>query len=210
MFDDDEYKNFIKKFKKYFNFYADDDIKDIEFYIYPSNNLGNNSKSNSNNKGIKISYHYEKGMENPDIKIQGDINKSNINDYLKNLDFLKNNTKFKEFIKPKIEKNKSKRIIDVNELSLKQKFDHKELLTEEPYNEFHESNLFIEFLLEVPGIREKDILITINDEKETLIFSAENKDKRYHKSIQLPYKVYILNETLEINNGIVLFKCKKK
>ncbi|MBY8982768.1 MAG: hypothetical protein KGD57_07455 [Candidatus Lokiarchaeota archaeon] len=205
MFKNDDFEEFIKKFKDYFK--IDDEILDVEFYLFKEADLKNKSKLNSNNNGFKITYHYENGMDEPDIKIQGNIDEIELNEYLKNVDF----SKIKNIYNSNINSNRTSNFIDAKDLSLNPDFKQDNLVYNEPYIEVHDNNDdYIELLLEVPGIQENDILLTVNNDKKTLVFNAENNKKRYHKKIKLPYKVSVANKTIDLNNGIITFKCRKR
>ncbi len=207
MFDNDDFEDFIENLKDYLD--IDEDNFDIEFYISSKNELNNRSKLDSENNGFKISYHYEEGMDEPNIKIQGDIDEKELNDYLKNLDLTKIYPKIRKFNISNTNQDKSHDFFDTEELSIKPNMKQEELSYKEPYIEVHNLKNFIEILLEAPGIKKDDILITLNGNKKTLIFEAENSGKRYHKKIKLPYKISIINESLDFNNGLIIFKCKK-
>jgi HSP20 family molecular chaperone IbpA len=208
--DDDEYDEFIDKIKNKFN--IDSDVFDAEFYIFPSSGLGKKFGLDPEDKGFKITYHYERGMDKPEIKIHGNFNKDKLEDYLKRMKFIgKNQPNFKKLFQSNIRNKKSQKIVDARELSLQepQGNGEKKEITE-PNVELIESGDMIELIIEAPGIKESDIFISLDDQNKVLRFSAENDQRRYNKSIQLPCKSSVLNDTLEINNGIVFFKCKKK
>jgi len=208
--DDDEYDEFIDKIKDNFN--IDSDVFDAEFYIFPSSGLGKKFGLDPEDKGFKITYHYEKGMDKPEIKIHGNFNKDKLEDYLKRMKFIgKGQPNFKKLFQSNIRKDKSQKIVDANELSLQEpqgKEEKKEIT--EPSVELIESGDIIELIIEAPGIKESDIFISLDDQNKILKFSAENDKRRYNTSFQLPCRSSVLNDTLEINNGIVFFKCKKK
>lgn len=221
MFDDDkdDYKNFIEKLKDYLN--VDSDIFDAEFYIFPSSELGKRFGLDPNeDKGFKISYHFEKGMDQPDIKIHGNVDEEKVKDYIKKFNYMKNNPKFREYIKKararKMQnQKKSKKPIDAKDLSLKspeieESEEQDSINVKEPTTEIHNFNDEVELILEVPGIKENDVFISLNDEEKTLTFSAENDKRRYHKKVHLPCKASLLNDSLSISNGILTFKCRKK
>jgi HSP20 family molecular chaperone IbpA len=208
--DDDEYDEFIDKIKNKFD--IDSDVFDAEFYIFPSSGLGKKFGLDPEDKGFKITYHYERGMDKPEIKIHGNFNKDKLEDYLKRMKFIgKNQPNFKKLFQSNIRNKKSQKIVDARELSLQepQGNGEKKEITE-PNVELIESGDMIELIIEAPGIKESDIFISLDDQNKVLRFSAENDQRRYNKSIQLPCKSSVLNDTLEINNGIVFFKCKKK
>lgn len=220
MFDDDkdDYKSFIERLKKYLN--VDSDIFDAEFYIFPSTELGEKfGLDPEDDKGFKISYHFEKGMDKPDIKIHGNVDEDKVKDYIKKFNYMKNNPKFREYVKKARARQmqnqrKTKKAIDAKELSLKSPEEESQeedtLKVREPITEIHNFDDKFELILEVPGIRENDVFISLNDEEKTLTFSAENKNKRYHKKINLPCEASLLNDSLSVKNGILSFECRKK
>ncbi|MBY9007437.1 MAG: hypothetical protein KGD63_11835 [Candidatus Lokiarchaeota archaeon] len=205
MFDNDDFDDFLKNFKDYLN--IDTEIFDVEFFLFSDRELNRKSKFNSkNNNGFKISYHFENGMDEPDIQIHGNIDDINLK-YLKNIEF----SKIKDFYNVDNNQNISYDIVDGDELSLNPDTKNSELVFQEPYIEIHDLDNFIEIILDVPGIQEDDILISNYHDKKTILFSAESRERRYHKKIRLPSKISsVLNDSMEVNNGIVTFKCKKK
>ncbi len=208
--DDDEYDEFIERIKNKFN--IDSDVFDAEFYIFPSSGLGEKFGLDPEDKGFKISYHYEKGMDKPDIKIHGNFNKDKLEDYLKRMKFIGGpHPNFNKLFQSNINQENPQKIVDAKNLSLKEpqgNSDKKEFT--EPNVELIDLDDKFEVIIEAPGIKESDIFISLDDQNKLLNFNAENDKKRYNKIIQLPCKSSILNDTLEINNGIVFFKCKKK
>ncbi|TXT58767.1 MAG: hypothetical protein BAJALOKI1v1_1560005 [Promethearchaeota archaeon] len=215
--EDDKYDDFIDKIKERFN--IDSDIFDAEFYIFPSKDLGKRFGIDSEEKGFKISYHYEKGMDKPDIKIHGNFDKDKLEDYLKRMKFIgKNNPNFKTLFQPNKKMHQVKKPIDATELSLnmpqevstENRNKHQEKLSSEPSVEIRESEEQVEIILEAPGIRENEIFISLDEESNTLKFNAENEKRRYNKSIPLSCQVSVLNDTLAANNGIISFICQKK
>ncbi|TXT65022.1 MAG: hypothetical protein BAJALOKI3v1_140013 [Promethearchaeota archaeon] len=222
LFDDDkdDYKSFIERLKEYLN--VDSDIFDAEFYIFPSTDLGKKFGLDPNeDKGFKISYHYEKGMDQPDIKIHGNVDEEKVKDYIKKMNYMKNNPKFREYVKKaqarqKQTQQKTKKAFDAKDLSLRSPETEIEasesdlLKMREPIAEIHNFENTFQLILEVPGIKENDVFISLNDEQKTLTFSAENKNRRYHKKIHLPCKASLLNDSLSLSNGILTFECEKK
>ena len=206
MVDNNDFKDFLKKFKDYFN--IDTDMFDAEFFLFSDKDSDKKPEINSNNdNSFRISYHFENGMDKPDIKINGNIDDIDINEYLNNIDF----SKIFNLNKKNNKQDLSLEIIDTEKLSVFPEEQKEELNFEEPHIEIYNSNDTIEILVDAPGIEKDDILITNHSDKKTIIFDAETKDKRYYKKIKLPSKISsILNDTVEVNNGIITFKCKKK
>ncbi|MBD3195314.1 MAG: hypothetical protein GF317_09680 [Candidatus Lokiarchaeota archaeon] len=209
----DDYDDFIDRIKKYFK--LNSDSFDAEFYLFPESRLGERLGLNPKDikNGIRVSFHYEKGMDEPDIKIHGDFDEEKVKNYLKHLSKqnFRINPQVKNFMRTqKDTRNDEQKILDAQDLSVEPNMTRKDLSFEEPFTEIHEHEDCIEIILEVPGIKENEIFIGLNDENKILTFEADNNKRRYHKKIKLPCSGSILNETLEVNNGIVIFKCNKK
>ncbi len=197
----DDFDDIIDKIKKYFK--LNSDIFDIDFLFIPEskNDLKLNPED-KNIKGLKISYHFESGMDNPEIKIEGNIDKERIFDYLKNVDLSKYPTLERLF------DTKSMEEIDASELSLEHSGDNKDLLILEPITEINDCKDFTEIILEVPGMREEDVQISYSEEGTKLIFKAENQFRKFMKHIYLPFKSSIKDSLLEVNNGLAIIKVK--
>ena len=82
--DFDDYDDIIDQLKKFFNF--DSKLFDMDFFIFPEMSKQLDPKR-KRSKGYKISYHFETGMDEPEIKIEGDIDEKELNQYLKGYDF---------------------------------------------------------------------------------------------------------------------------
>ena len=201
-YDDDEYRDFIEKFKKFFK--IDSDIFDIDFLFMPEAMRDPTfDPAKSDMKGFKVSYHFEKGMNEPEIRIEGDIDEDKIKDYLKNIN-MRNIPNFKRI--KKASKNKE---IDFGSLSLEPCNDDQECPIE-PHTEINEYADHVEILLEVPGIEKGHVILTLSqDGKEAKIF-AENSMRSFEKKIKLPFKSSLDNHNLEVNNGIATIIFRKK
>jgi HSP20 family molecular chaperone IbpA len=215
--DEKEYDEFIERIRKKFN--IDSDVFDAEFYIFPSSGLGKRFGLEPDDKGFKISYHYEKGMDKPEINIDGKFDKDKLEDYFKRMKFIKSNNPnidnlkdMKKLFRAQRNEKERKQEIDAEELKLQKPLGEEEEKKEitEPQCEIIDSGDGIEIIMECPGIKENNIFISLDDENKILNFNAENKNKKYEKKVQLPCSMAMKNETLEVNNGIVFFKCKKK
>ncbi len=195
--DFDDYDDIIDHLKKFFNF--DSPLSDMDFFIFPEMNK-QLDPTKKRSKGYKISYHFETGMDEPEIKIEGDIDEKELNQYLKGYDFGKD-PRFKM-----LKQSTRKELIDATEISLKPTEQHEESHITEPFTEVNDCNDFTQIIIEVPGIEKEDIKLDLNDERNKLIISAENQIRKYFKEIYLPFKTSLTNYKLEVNNGIATLK----
>jgi HSP20 family molecular chaperone IbpA len=201
-YDDDEYKDFIEKFKKFFK--IDSDIFDIDFLFMPESIRDPDFDPRKTDiKGFKVSYHFEKGMDEPEIRIEGDVDEDKIKDYLKRMN-IRNIPNIKRRIK-RVSRNKE---IDFGSLSLEPCNDDRECPIE-PRTEINEYEDHVEILLEVPGIEKGHVILTLSpDGKEAKIF-AENSIRSFEKKVRLPFKSSLDDHNLEVNNGIATIIFRK-
>ena len=198
----DDFDDFIDRIRKYFK--LDSDMFDIDFLFVPESDISLRKKPiNEKVKGFKISYHYEPGMDKPEIKVEGNVDDKNIREYLKNVDISKI---------PKLNdlyKSQSTKEIDASTLSLdtslkKIEEDNKNFI--EPYTEICDNEGFSEILIEIPGMDEKDVQIKFVERGKKIIFTAENEKRKYMKTIPLPFKSSEFECEMEVNNGIAMIK----
>ncbi|MHA2130338.1 MAG: hypothetical protein ACW99L_10230, partial [Promethearchaeota archaeon] len=158
-------------------------------------------------KGFKISYHFEPGMEKPEIKIEGSFDDKKIREYLKNVDI----SKFPHL--KDIYQSKSQKEIDASELSLDyhdKEREEKKLAPVEPYTEITNKGDFTEVLIEIPGVDKGDVSTGFKESGKKLVFTAESKSHRYLKIITLPFNSSKENLEVEVNNGIAVLKVRNK
>ncbi|MFW9828006.1 MAG: Hsp20/alpha crystallin family protein [Candidatus Thorarchaeota archaeon] len=198
----DEYDDFFDKIKKYFN--IDSDFFDVDFLFIPeSENSLNLTPENDNLKAFKISYHFERGMEKPDVRIKGNIDKRQIRDYLNNIDLSKDPSLKKIF------DASNKEEIDVNNLSLDFSENMIDLPIVDPDTEINNYNEYAEIILDIPGINKEDVLIEFKRNGTELIFSAENINRKYNKILTLPFKCNLENCKIEVKNGLAIINIKR-
>ncbi len=198
----DDFDDFIDKIKK--NFKIDSDIFDIDFLFIPEskNNLGIKPEK-ENMKGFKVSYHFESGMDKPEIKVEGNIDENRIRELLKGMDISKY-PKLKNMFNAK-----SVNEYDANMLSLETQ-EHKENFEYlEPLVEINDYKDCSEIIFEIPGMSEEDIKIDINDGGDQLTIKAENKNRKYMKTIQLPFISSLKECDTEVKNGLAIILVKK-
>ncbi len=206
LFDDiDEY---IKRIIKSLD--LNSDIFDLDFIVFPEsiNDLDMKPK-NKNMKGFKISYHFESGMDKPDIKIEGNLDEKELQDYLKKFNFNHDpNSKV-------LLNSKPKDVINASDLSLESyksnnDFDDFSEIVLEPYAEINDFDDFSEIVFEVPGIEKRDIILSFSENSNKITFSASNKKRKFLKQLYLPFKPSMNNYYLDVNNGIAFLKVWNK
>jgi len=198
----DEYDDFIEKIKKMLN--IDSDRFDIDLFFMPEKNMKfpfNHDKENM--KGFKISYHFNKGMDKPEIRFEGDIDKEKLQEYLKNIDI----SRYPQF-KDLIEKRQPN-VIDAKELYLEPCMDKDETCIIDPFSEMNATDDRVEILIEMPGIEKGHILISALEDGNKVKISAENESRKFLKTFDLPYKVKVGDYTMDVNNGITTIKFLK-
>lgn len=198
----DDFEDFIDRIKKYFK--LDSDIFDIDFIFVPESDINlNKNPNNKNVKGFKISYHYEPGIDNPEVKVESNVDPKNIHEYLKNVDISKI-PRLNDMYKSQFSQE-----IDANTLSLDTSFKKNEEGDRnniEPYTEIYDNEGFSEILIEIPGMDEKDVHIKFEERGKRIIFTAENEKHKYIKTILLPFRSSEFEYEMEVNNGIAMIK----
>jgi HSP20 family molecular chaperone IbpA len=198
----DDIDDFLDKIKKYFK--VNSDMFDIDFFFLPERNIDPNKMPDLKNaKGFKVSYRYRTGMDEPEVKIEGNIDDEEIQNYLKNID-LNNIMKFQKLPHPE-----SKNEIDAGELKLEDIRDSEDLYVLDPYTEINDHDDYTEIVIEVPGIKRENLGINFKENGKELLFSAKGKNREYFKKIPLPFKSNRDNCELNVNNGIVAIVARK-
>ena len=198
----DDFDEIIDEFKKMFN--VDSDTFEVDFLFIPESGLDLNSGHVEKDvKGFKISFHFETGMEKPEIKIEGIIDEKKIREQLEGVD-LNGHPNLKNVLESKFVTE-----IDATSLSMDSFIEEADTNILVPYAEIIDNNDSTEIVLETPGIEENNVHIEFNEDSNQLIFSAENGGRRYSKTISLPFKSSKKDCELEVNNGIVILKARK-
>ncbi|MHA1642842.1 MAG: hypothetical protein ACTSUX_09820 [Promethearchaeota archaeon] len=200
--EDDFYKDFMEMFRKFFDINADVFDADFVFVPDPESDL-NKSIKDKDIKSFKISYHYETGMDKPEIRFEGDIDENKLYKYF---DFL-DKKGFSIFRTPRSRRGK---VIDASELSIKLDSADKNKYILEPRVEVDDFGDHFEIVLEVPGIESGHLLLSLGDDSKKLKISGENLTRRYEKVIKLPSKVTLDGYQLDVRNGIASIIIKKK
>lgn len=199
----DDFDDFIDEIKKKFK--IDSDKFDVDFLFLPeSDNDPERIFEDKKIKGFKILYHFKTGMDKPEIKVEGNIDNKKLQDYLKNIDLTKYPS-LKDLLDIKHKKE-----IDDGTLSLEFHEQDKDIYFLEPYTEITDYENSSEILLEIPGMDEDNIIISFNNKGNKLIFTAENRNRRYMKNIHLSFISSEKDLELEVNNGIAIIKVSKR
>ncbi len=197
----DDIDDIFDEIRKHFKF--DSDIFDLDFFFIPESNLNNELNPESKKKAFKVSYHYESGMDKPDIKIEGDFDEKKLLDYLKKHN-IETDSRFDNLSRPQ-----SNKAIDAGELSLDPINNKKDSSVIEPYTEINDCADGTEVILEVPGVEKDDIILGINDNDKKITVSAESPKRKYFKHIDLPSNCLMDDYTLEVQNGIAILRFRK-
>ena len=192
----------FNRIKKFFN--IDADMFDFDMFFIPEMNESHILDPESENpEAFKVSYHFESGMEEPDVKIETNFNREEIEEYMKKLK-ASNDVRIQEVNKPI-----GNMEIDAYNLSLEnQQIDTISDIIE-PYTEITDFDTFTEVLIEIPGVKKENISFSFNEEGTILTFFAEKDHQDYLKDIYLSFKSSRSDTKLEINNGLVIIKVSR-
>ena len=198
----DDFDEMIDEFKKMFN--VDSDIFEVDFLFIPESGIDlKSNRTGKNIKGFKVSYHFEAGMEKPDIKIEGIIDEKKIREQLKDID-LNKYPNLKNILE-----SKTINEIDATSLSLDSSLEGNDSSTSEPYTEINDKKEYSEIILELPGIEQDNVQLEFNEFGNQIKISAKSGKRKYSKTISLPFKSSELDCDLEVNNGIAVIKASK-
>ncbi len=199
----DEYNEFLERIKKYLN--LDQGAFDVDFLFLPEPNF--NPKANRNKdkfKAFKVTYHFESGMDKPEIRVEGNFDEKKLQEYFKKFN-ISNNSQFK-----RLRPSRERQAVDVGTLSLQPNYEHEEVLRQEPYFEkiFHENSA--ELIIEAPGIEKGHILLSLSEDGRTLRVSIEINFNNIKREVVLPFESTMDDHILDVNNGIITILMLKK
>ena len=198
----DEFDDIIDKIKDYFK--LDSDKFDVDFLFIPESEKNSFFKpENKKIKGFKISYHFETGMEKPEVRIEGNIDEKKIQEYLEGIDMSQHPHLKKLLESKKIEE------IDASTLSLEANEPDEDLSIIEPHTEINDLKNYFEIVLEIPGISKEDVMVDFSEGGSKFIFEAENETRRYKKNVFLPFASSTKDYDIEVNNGLAIISVKK-
>ena len=204
-FDDyeDFYEDILEKFKEYFK--IDPNLSDVVFLFIPEPIKNNVMDQDSNTKGFKVSYHFESGMDKPEIKFEGNIDEKKMHEYLKKIN-MQQNPHFKLMRK---DQNQPKEM-DASIFSLEPCYEEDENCSPEPYTEIQYLENGVEIILEVPGVEKGHVILSLSNDGRKLKIIAKNQIRNFEKEIKLPFKSSLEGHVMDINNGIASIIIKKK
>ena len=203
---DDDYNEFLERIKKYLN--IDSDNFDVDFLFMPEQNFDPSMNLKDNNvKAFKVTYHFEPGMDKPEVRIEGNFDKKKLQDYFKRFN-ISNLPQFKQV--GQSGQSGKKQAIDVGTLSLEPNLKHKKPIVKEPYHEVNIHDDFADILIEAPGIEKGHIILSLSEDGRNLKVSIEINFIDIEKEIRLPFESTMDNHKLEVNNGIVSIIMRKK
>jgi HSP20 family molecular chaperone IbpA len=199
---DDDYYDFLERIKKFFN--IDEGIFNVDFLFLPESNFDPNlNLQNKKVEGFKVTYHFESGMEKPEIKIEGDFDEKKLQEYFKKL----NLSPYPQF--KMLRKSGKKQAMDAGTLSLKPDFEREDFLEKEPYYELNVYDDYAEIIIELPGIEKGHIILSLSKDGRRLKILTERNFQNFKKELQLPFESTMKDHVVEINNGIVSIIMRK-
>jgi len=193
---DDDYNDFLERIKEYLN--LDQGAFNVDFLFLPEPNFDPKMNRNDNKfKGFKVTYHFESGMDKPEIKVEGNFDEKKLQEYFKTFNLSKH---------PQIRRlnpSRDRQIIDASKLSLQPNYEKINSLTKDTYFEinFHEDSA--EIIIEAPGIEKGHILLSLSEDGRTLRVSIEINFINIEREIILPFESTMDDHILEVNNGII-------
>jgi len=191
LFDDDIFDEMYKMMRSPFTGFFNDSFFDEE-----TKQDGDNKKIDKLNKSkdkdyrsYSISYKFGTGMKEPEIHIDGEVDKEIVNRFLKGL--------------PKTPNEIGLGLQSVPELKLRETQSD----TVEPFTEVQNTNDGINIYMEMPGVDQDAIKTEWN--KDTLKISAKRDDLHYEKLVPITFK-HNNDVKIQTNNGIITIEVQKK
>jgi len=200
---DDDYNDFLERIKEYLN--LDQGAFDVDFLFLPEPNFGPNTKRNEDKfKGFKVTYHFESGMDKPEIKVEGNFDAKRLQEYIRNMNLPKHSQL------KRLNPSRDRQAIDLSTLSLQPNNEKGDIIAKDPYFEqiFYKNSA--EIIIEAPGIEKGHILLSLTEDGRTLRISIEINFNNIEKEILLPFESTMDDHILEFNNGIVTIIMRKK
>ena len=177
----------------------------MDFLFLPESNFDPNfNLKDEKVKGFKVTYHFESGMDKPEIRIEGNFDENKLKDYFNRMN-ISNLPQFK-----RIAQSRKKQTIDLGTLSLQPNIEPRKSVVKEPYHEINVHEDFVEIIIEAPGVEKGHIILSLSKDARKLKVSIEINYVNSEKIIQLPFESTMENHVLEVNNGIVSIIMRKK
>ncbi|TFG14681.1 MAG: Hsp20/alpha crystallin family protein [Promethearchaeota archaeon] len=198
MTDEDIFDYMNKRFKKMFKEWSvfgddfDDMFKDIDetFEIRsPKTKFHEDGKS----KSYSISYKYQTGMKEPEIRVSGDATEKDVDKFLSGVQ--------KRFGNHMIGLS-DKKPITLGLGSGEKEADGYKV----PFMDIVDEDEYVEIVLEMPGIGEKDLKVEI--EGKNVFITGENGPSKYKRDITLDFEPKKKIKARE-NHGIITIQLKK-
>jgi HSP20 family molecular chaperone IbpA len=200
---DDDYDDIFERIKDYLN--IDPEKFDFDIIFMPEMDLNQNfNPDNEIYKGFKVTYHFEKGMDKPDVRIEGDFDNEKLKEYINNLN-VKNNPRLKPFVR-----TQNKNVLDSNNLTLQPREEEFPMKKKDPYYEVNSTMKGAEIVMEAPGVEKGHVILSLSENRKKLKIIVKNKFNEFEKIIKLPFEPTLENHSLEINNGIISIEIHKK
>lgn len=200
---DDDYNKFLERFKKFLN--IDSDNFDVDFLFLPEPNFNpSNNLKDEKVKGFKVTYHFDSGMDKPEIRIEGNFDEKKLKDYFKRLN-ISNLPQFR-----RLGQSRKKQTLDIGPLSLQPDIEHRKSVSKKLYHEINEYDDFADIIIEAPGVEQGHIILSLSEDGRMLKVSIEINFVNTEKEIELPFESTMENHILEVNNGIISIIMRKK
>jgi len=200
---DDDYNDFLERIKEYLN--LDQGAFDVDFLFLPEPNFGPMTNRNDDKfKGFKVTYHFESGMDKPEIKVEGNFDEKKLQNYFKKINLSKNSQL------KRLNPSRDRQAIDVSTLSLQPNYEKGDIIAKDPYFEKIFNKDSAEIIIEAPGIEKGHILLSLTEDGRTLRISIEINFINIEREILLPFESTMDDHVLEFNNGIITIIMHKK
>ena len=79
---------------------------------------------------------------------------------------------------------------------------------DQPRMDTFEEDDHVDVIVELPGVREEDVLLAAGGPR-TLVISAASDDGQYHEEVSLPADVDVGSATHRLNNGVLLVRLRR-
>jgi len=184
-------KDFMKKLRDFFTNISGFMSKDLSADEF--------SLDEKDMKSYSISYKYGKGMNEPEIRIEGDIDVDSFSKFLR---------KLPEFYTERPERKEIELIPELKMKDTEAKIEENSKISVEPYADITEFSDFVEVCVELPGVKKDDIKLRFDPSGKELTIEAYREDKDFYKEIMLPNGLNTNDYKLDLKNGIACIKIK--
>ena len=84
-----------------------------------------------------------------------------------------------------------------------------ELFYSNLHAEINDYKDYTEIVFEIPGMSEEDVIIEFNNGGNQLFFKAENTNRKFMKTVQLPFISSQRDYEIDVKNGLAIILAKK-